>query len=78
MGDIADWMIEQALDRGEWFPPRRSRAYGPPLKCKHCGGANVYWQRVRGGWQLNNQANLERHLCQQPGQPTAEGFEDVV
>jgi DNA-directed RNA polymerase subunit RPC12/RpoP len=76
MGDIADWMLDQALDAGEWFPARRS-AYGPPVTCKHCGSRNVYWQRVKGGWQLKDKANLERHLCRQPEQPNAEGFDDV-
>jgi hypothetical protein len=76
MGDIADWMLDQALDRGEWFPSRRS-AYGPPVKCKHCGSRKVFWQRIKGGWQLNDKASQQRHLCLQPEQPNAEGFEDV-
>lgn len=57
--------------------PTRRGSYGPPLKCKHCGNRDVYWQRTKYGWQLYNQNTLDRHLCQQSEQPTAEGFDDV-
>ena len=76
MGDIADEHANQMMEFGMWgWLPRR--AYGPRVSCKFCGAHNVYWQRTREGWQLNNKDNLERHLCRQPEQPNAEGFDDV-
>jgi hypothetical protein len=87
MGDMADYYVGLALANGEGFAPKwrerpgyygpRYSSYGPPLKCKHCGAKSVYWQRTREGWQLNNKDDLSRHLCRQPEQPNAEGFDDV-
>jgi hypothetical protein len=76
---MADFYIEQGLARG-WSPfgGSRSRAYGPPLKCRHCGSTKVYWQRVhnRGtDYAMHDTATLDPHDC--PAfTPTADGFED--
>lgn len=80
MGDIADWMIEQMIDQGLWGlgAPRVSRnrdAYGPPLTCRNCGSKNVYWQAVKGQFEIFNKDTLTRHECQVND---TEGFEDVV
>lgn len=80
MGDMADFYIEQGLSRG-WTPAgngRRSRSpgvYGPPLKCKHCGATDVYWQRIQGHYVLTDKTTLARHVCP-PAVNTAEGFEE--
>lgn len=74
MGEMADFYIEQHLARG-WSPVGNGRrVYGPPLKCKHCGATNVYWQRTREGHRLHNTANLAPHDCLPAAEP--DGFTD--
>lgn len=81
VGEMADYFIAQALDAGEGFASGRrsfqhtgrSRVYGPPVACVHCGASAVYWQQTRFGYRLHQTSNLRPHVCP----TTAEGFEDV-
>lgn len=67
MGDIADWMIDQALDRGEYFSRyskgsararmqagRYSAPANPPPTCNKCGKADMKWKwsMERHAWAL--------------------------
>lgn len=80
MGDIADWLLDSALDfceDGDYGPPRNPRhnAYGPPLACKHCGARGLYWQRVQGVYRIHDRATLAPHDCRQT--PAPDTFEVV-
>jgi len=74
MGEMADYEIERIPFTGR-SRYRQPTVYGPPLKCKHCGATNVYWQRVRGTYVLTDIPTLARHVCPLPAN-TAEGFEE--
>lgn len=81
MGDMADWFVQQALDRGEWIGRSKGGqrdAFGPPVTCKHCGATGLYWQKVhnRGTeYTLASRETLAVHDCPK-FKPTAEGFDD--
>lgn len=47
--------------------------YGPPLRCRHCGTAGLYWQAVNGKHRIFEHATLTLHVCA----TSAEGFGDV-
>lgn len=49
MGDIADDMVAQMIERGMWG---RTHAEPPPPRCKHCGATDVRWRQQTGGWVL--------------------------
>lgn len=51
----------------------RSKAYGPALKCRHCGDPDVYWQFVldKNGYRLFDTATQATHICK----PNLEGFD---
>jgi hypothetical protein len=84
MGEMADYFIGLALDRGEGFAPRhreRRGYYGPkyskPVECRYCHSQDVVWlQREDKSFQLKNKDGSV-HNCRHPEQPTAEGFDDV-
>lgn len=78
MGDIADWMIDQAVDRGEWFSRRPRDTYIGRFACKHCGAPNLYWQRRDGRWLPFSRETLTQHVCAAPDKRTDEGFDDVA
>lgn len=90
MGEIADEHYDRMIDEGylpvgDYFFGRRSQgsygrsrsAYGQPLKCKHCGSTEVYWQRVKGEHKLYDKSDLTPHNCNKQ-QMNTEGFDDVV
>lgn len=83
MGDLADWTNDcmQEANPG-WFPlgrqTRRSKVYGPPLVCKHCGSRAVYWQNCGGVYKLFDTANLQRHDCSTTKDMNANGFDEVT
>lgn len=52
--------------------------YGEREVCKHCGSKDVFWQRVRGEWVLNNKSDLSRHQCRDNNNRNTEGFDDVA
>jgi hypothetical protein len=67
MGDIADDLIDQMIERG------CRNAYGPPLQCRYCGATGLYWQKVRGRHLIYERETLEPHHCK----PTADGLENL-
>lgn len=71
MGEMADYYIDRMINRDPWYT--RSRAYGPPISCKHCGSTNVFWQALHGDkFELRNTDDHQKHIC-----PTsADGFGD--
>lgn len=81
MGDIADWLIDQALDRGEsWgYSRRRPRSAPRPVTCVRCGATRLWWAprgNRRGDWQLMNpDGSPHTSTCNavQPGE-----FEDLT
>lgn len=80
MGDMADYYIDLALNRGEGFARRKS-AYGPryhkPVECRYCRTRNVIWcQRDDKSFLLKNKDGTP-HDCRPTEQPNAEGFDDV-
>lgn len=86
MGEMADFCNDQMQDAyPDWLPPGngtraspryRPSVYGPPLVCKHCGSADVYWQSVKGQHKLYDKTNLTPHICNKHNMNT-EGFDDV-
>jgi len=75
MGEMADFYVDQMMDAyPSWgVPGVRSKVYGPPLKCKHCGCTNVYWQNAHGRYVMNDQHTLNTHVC---AERTLQGFKD--
>lgn len=90
MGDIADWMIGQALDQGEYFSRysrgwtrARQRGYtapaNPPPTCNKCGKTDLKWIWNDGGrWQLFEieRGEHNRNVPHQCHPTTADDFED--
>ena len=65
MGDMADYYWDLALVAAEGFAP---------VKCKHCGSTDTYWQNKAGAWALHNKSDLQPHRCFPAS--TADGFDD--
>ncbi len=59
MGEIADWLVDQMLDREEWYG---GPGLPPPSRCKFCGSADVLWSFRQGQWALMNN-DLTAHNC---------------
>jgi len=59
MGEIADWLIDQAID--EWD---NHEDFYPPLQCRYCGSTAVQWAKDEDGkWHLHNDATGDLHEC---------------
>ena len=85
MGDMADYYIDLALNRGDGFAPKHRERYGyygprytKPVECRYCRTRNVIWgQRDDKSFVLKNKDGTP-HDCLPTEQPNAEGFDDVV
>ncbi len=55
MGDIADMMVDQMIERGGWGLCRSKK----PVVCKHCGSRAVKWRETDAGWRLFNTARTQ-------------------
>jgi len=66
MGDIADWMLDQALDYGErWTYERAPRSAPRSITCTRCGQRNLWWASKHNRsyeWHLVTQAG-DPHVC---------------
>ncbi len=59
MGDIADWMLDQAICGGledDWEQLPRQKT------CAYCGKGHLYWQETEFGWRLFDR-NGNMHSC---------------
>lgn len=68
MGDIADWIIEQMLDRGEYWGnyARRDDRHDLRYKkrtCRSCGTHPLFFRQLPDGkWRLHDASN-NLHTC---------------
>lgn len=71
MGDIADFMVEQMIERGLRFAGN----YRPVPVCANCKTV-CYWSERRGKWTLFE--NGMPHVCKQVDERSAlDGFESL-
>lgn len=79
MGDIADYYLDQMIDRGDWFRPTRRMPTSPV--CKTCGATDLKWRLESGGWKLYENKRVQpgnykpEHTCAKLNTP--DGFDDV-
>lgn len=64
MGDIADYLMDQAMDiDGDFYYSRQYRVtVKTDIKCKYCGERNLSWFSSEGRWRLKNMDG-EMHSC---------------
>ena len=75
MGDIADMLMDQAMDdefEDTWYEPGPLRT----VACKHCKSADVKWKRINNKWVLFNLDN-DIHGCKEY-QPPLEILKSLV
>lgn len=60
MGEIADYMIDQMIERSDIT----FRSYSQPstVECKRCGKGGLHWEDDNGKWRLVNAKGL-LHVC---------------
>ena len=78
MGDIADWLVDQAM-AAEIDPFYYESDYYPSAPktkptCKRCGKPNLIWGETGKGWRLYEGYD-KPHVCQIAA--TADDFGDV-
>lgn len=79
MGDIADSIHDDMLNRERDDEDYDYVPSGDLLRCKRCGATNLYWQEIvkgdgRAGFALFNESNHRKHECTTPD---TDGFEAV-
>ena len=79
MGDIADWLVDQAMD-AEFDPFYHESDYYPSAPktkptCKRCGKTNLIWAEDFKGWRLYENYDV-LHVCQTAA--TTDDFGDVL
>ena len=63
MGDIADWMLDQALI-SHWDDPAYDTVEDLPRQktCAYCNKPRLHWQMTEKGWRLFDENN-NMHSC---------------
>ena len=56
MGDIADWMLDQALEQGLY-------EYGGLKTCRCCGQSDLHWGQLDNGKWVLVTASGQLHHC---------------
>lgn len=77
MGEMADFFIEQQLDKG-WSPvgPRPGNQHN--VTCSRCGATRLKWRATTRGWELFEDRRGDRNekLLHQCASVSADDFED--
>lgn len=59
MGDMAEYYMQQGLDR--WLADEEEPIVRTP-RCKHCRKTGLEWTQTKTGWRLAEESG-ELHVC---------------